>query len=622
MIQFGQPWALLALVSIPVIVLLYVLRPARRRVVLSSVSLWREALTARQRGFGLQRLLRDLSLLLLLVLAVLLSLTLADPRWVTQAGHGDDLVLVLDVSASMRTRIGAATRFEAARREARTLINGMAEGRRMLILTSGRSAVLRSTFESDKQRLHDVLAAIEPGDEAGRPREALELALSLLRNRDGGRVYFLSDGAYDASLDFGPAPLEHLRFATPARNVAITRFDLRPEPGAPDRFQALLTVRNYTAESLSVPARVSLEGQVLFERELELAPRGRETVVVSLSGRLQGRARARIEAADDLAADDEAFAVLGARATVRVLLLTPGNFYLESVLRALPGVVVETAEALDPERLPALARAHDLVVFDRVQAPRLTRGNYLLVDALPPGLPFTNAGVLVRPQIAGRSDSALLRHVDLTGVSIDAARQVAIAAEARGVHRLFWSHESDLALVYLDGDVRVVYLGFDLLRSSFPLQAAFPLFLHEALAWLSPHATGIARTQWPAGEPYPVPAREEAARLIVRTPDGEGLIFDPSGQPLWFDQTSRAGIYGYTFEYPFGNVDAYFAVNLTDERESDVNALRAAPAPPAERALGAELRDARIALWPLATWVALGLLLLEWAVWLGRRGHG
>ena len=81
-------------------------------MVVSSSTLWSEALRERQRGIGLQKLLRNLSLLALLLFAIALALALADPGWVTRAAETGDTVLIVDVSASMQAREGNATRFE------------------------------------------------------------------------------------------------------------------------------------------------------------------------------------------------------------------------------------------------------------------------------------------------------------------------------------------------------------------------------------------------------------------------------------------------------------------------------------------------------------------------------
>ncbi|HYN63617.1 MAG TPA: BatA and WFA domain-containing protein [Candidatus Limnocylindrales bacterium] len=619
MIQLAYPLALLSLLAIPVILMLYLLRPRPRRVLLSTTTLWQEALKDRERGLGLRRLLRDISLLLLLAIALVLGLALAGPQWFTHTSERADTVLVLDVSASMKARSGfGTTRFDQALAEAADIVDALPRAGRMLVMTSGRKALLRTGFETDRGTLRRVLSQLRPADEAGRPREALALALSLLRGRDHGRIYFLTDGAFDAEVDPGSPQVVFRIVGGPARNVAITRFDFRQELASDDRFQVLMTVHNYTDAPMAVPASVSLDGRTLFTRSLELKARDEHTLVLPFTGRALGRAVARIQVDDDLAADNQAFAAVNAESALSVLLFTPGNFYLESVLEALPGVNLIKREWSPAEDMARLARIHDIVVFDSVAAPRLPPGNFLLINTVAPGLPFSDAGRVARPDILGRGVSALMRDVDLTAVRIDEARRVAIRGEVPGLQRLFWSRDTALALALIEGDVKLVYLGFDLSQSNFPQQVAFPLFFSQSLEWLRPRGDGFVSTHLAAGSTHTIPVPAGETHVIMRTPSGGAATLEVTkdGSAL-FDATADAGIYQYTV----GKATRYFAVSLTDARESDVNNRWRPGARPEEAGSARSGAQALVPLWPYLLVLALMLLALEWFVWTRSLGN-
>lgn len=617
MIQLAYPLALLSLVAIPLIVALYLLRPRRRRVILSTTTLWQRALKDRERGLGLRRLLRDMSLLLLLATALALGVGLAGPQWPTRASEREDIVLVLDVSASMKTRAGIrTTRFDQALAEAARIVDGLPREGRMLVMTSGRKAVLRTGFETDRDALRRTLAQLRAGDEPGRPREALALALSLLRSREQGQIYFVTDGAFDPEVDPASPQVAFRIVGDRAKNVAITRFDLRQEPGGEDRFQALMTLRNYTDAPVVAPASVSLEGRALFSDAVELKAQAEETLILPFRGRAIGRAIARIDLDDDLAADNQAFAVVSADPPLRVLLFSAGNFYLESVLQALPGVALVKREWSRAEDLARLARVHDVVVFDGIAAPQLPPGKFVLVNSVAPGLPFYDAGWVTRPAIRGRGSSALMRDVDLTAVRIDQARRVVIERSVPGLQRLFWSSETELALALLEDEVKLVYLGFDLYRSNFPLQTAFPLFISQSLEWLRPRGDSARENHSPAGSTQSIRLRPGETQVIVQTPSGASETLRAEGDSVSFDATSEAGIYRYTS----GDGARYFAISLADARESDVNARWTPAVQRAEaRPAGGEAQ-AVTPLWPQLLALALMLLGLEWFAWIGSRG--
>jgi hypothetical protein len=618
MIQFAYPLALFSLVAIPILLALHLLRPRRRRVVVSTTTLWQAALREREHAHGFRRLLRNLSLLLLLAAAAALGLALAGPHWPAGSGAAGDAVIVLDVSASMKTRAGlATTRFDQALAEALLLMDGMPRDGRMLLMTSGRRAALRTGFESDRDVLRRALAELRPGDEAGAPREALALALSLLRGRGQGRVYFLTDGAFNPDVDPGSPQVEFRVVGGPARNVAITRFDFRQELSGEDRFQVLITVKNYTDAPVVAPASASLDGRMLFRRSLELAPRGEQTLVLPFTGRAVGQAVARIDVEDDLAADNQAFAAVNAHDPLRVLLLTKGSFYLESVLHALPGVELYKSASESAADIAQLARGHDVVVFDGIPAPRLPPGNFFLINTVPPGLPFADTGRAARPGMLRRGRSALMSDVDLAAVRIDEARSVAIETPTKALQRLFWSPETDLALALLQDDVKLVYLGFDLARSNFPLQAAFPMFMSQSLEWLRPRGDGLLSTHVAAGSTRTINVPADESRVIVRAPSGAARTLEAKDGTAHFEATGEAGIY----RYAIGDTERTFAVSLTDARESDVNARwRPGERQEAARPAGGG-GQALVPLWPWLLALALALLMLEWCVWAGTRRY-
>jgi len=271
-------------------------------------------------------------------------------------------------------------------------------------------------------------------------------------------------------------------------------------------------------------------------------------------------------------------------------------------------VSVTRLDTLQPDEFRQRVRGYDIVIFDRITPPRLGAGRYLLIDTLAPGLPFQAQGNVQQPAIAGRGAHALVRSLDLSNVQIDTARRVVIGNHTPGLQRLFWSADTELALTLLQQDTRLVFVGFNLLDSNFPLQTAFPLFLGESLAWLRPRETRHASTQIAAGEPLLINLPAEQLDLVVRTPAGEGLIYPVEKGRVLFDETAHAGIY----RYERALTHRFFAVNLTDEDESDIRSRASIPEPIDHPAQGDEGSHAAIVLWPYVLWLALALLLLEW----------
>ncbi|MFT5446813.1 MAG: Ca-activated chloride channel family protein [Gammaproteobacteria bacterium] len=641
MMQFAQPLGLLALVSIPVIILLHLLRPRRRTITVSSTALWSEALRERQRGLGLHQLFQNLSLVLLILAALIASLTLAEPRWLTESTEHHDIVIVVDASASMRARAPAGTRLDQARGVALELIDSLPQGARALIITSAHKAVLRSGFETNTQLLRRAVKAIQNTDEAGNPHDALALASSLLRSREDGRIYFITDAAFETPLGMGG---ERVRYRLvgqnvndKAGNVAITRFDFRTEPGRENRFQVLLSVHNFTDTPVTLPVKVELERRELFNRDVEIAADSTRTLVMPFAGKALGRATASIDIDDDLPSDNRAWAVTNVTERTHVLLYTSGNFYLQSVLNALPNVELTLAPPEDLENsldnLEREARLNDVVIFDRVPVPQLPAGNFLLIGTLPPNLPVQAGGTVFNPRIQGNSDSALVQGIDLSAVRIDQALRIPPQPPSARVQRLFWDTDTELALALLDERTRIVLLAFDIAQSNFAIQAAFPLFISRTLDWLRPQGIDRPRTQIKAGEPYAIQTADSNREIIIRTPQGDGEAYRIKNGELLYENTSTAGIYRYSVN----DVARYFAVNLTDKGESNITPRAAELINPRSglvnsgseetesnevSALSArKLAQTIKTLWPQFAALLLILLLAEWLLWCTGRRH-
>ncbi len=629
--EFLTPWSLLALLAIPCIVLLHVVRPARKTVRIASNALWREVLHERRSRLGWARLIKNISLIILLLFALMSALALAEPQWLTRTVGRYDAVVVIDVSASMAARSGTTTRFARAIAEARALIASLPAGGRMLLMTSGAVATLRSSFESDAERLYQALDNIVATDETGRPVAALELARTLLSERERSRVYFITDRAFDvpevnahATSALGSPALSQVQLidvGSDAANVAITRFDLRAQIGSAERYQVFLTVANFGPEPVRVPVAVTLDNVALIERVLTLAPGANERVIATFAGNPEGYAKASVEVDDALASDNYAYAVMERERGRLVALFSRGNVYLQSLLGAFPNTVVTRIQTLDQVAFATHAQWNDLVIVDGFDTPPLPAGRFLLFGSPPPGMGVEAHGTTGQVTVSGTGHSALVRGIDFSGVSVDRAVKVASAGQGGqapidalpgvSVQRLFWSDETPLALSLIDSHRRAVWLGFDPRESSFPLQAAYPLFIANAIEWLAPQHAGAGAgpagvTQIAAGTRYVIRVPPEVTHVAVTAPGGGVRRLAAARGKAVAEDTSKAGIYRVSA----GAERSAFAVNLTSSVESDL-----APRAPLHSSTTRQNSGSAqhgIALWPMCVIAAIVLLLAEW----------
>lgn len=183
MIVFSDPRWLWGLAALPLLALLEwrLGRRARRALAALVGSRVPHGLLEQRRGGS-----RRLGALLRLAALGLLLLGAANPEWGTElhrrTGTGSDVLMVLDVSASMDVRDVAPSRLAEARREALAVVERLA-GSRVGVIAFAGDAVRLAPLTQDRAAVRLVLEALssatvsEPGSDLGR---ALKLAQRVL----------------------------------------------------------------------------------------------------------------------------------------------------------------------------------------------------------------------------------------------------------------------------------------------------------------------------------------------------------------------------------------------------------------------------------------------------------
>ncbi|HEX4836735.1 MAG TPA: BatA and WFA domain-containing protein [bacterium] len=609
----GSPASLWGLLAIPLLVALYLLRVRRREHLVSSILLWQRSASTRTGSRPWYRVERSLLLVLQILAVAAIVAGLARPAVVGRAPAGDDLFLVLDASLSMRARDVVPTRFHRARAEALEVVARLRAGQRAGVVLAGPRPLVLVPLTGDRSRLRAALGAAEPWDTVGDVAGAVSLAAAQ-QPGPRGRIVVWTDAAQG-----GLPALSRVAYrllGTSDDNVGITRFRVLRDPGGTE---AVVRVQNFGSRAWDIPLEVSRDGTPIYRTALALAAGESRTVVFPVSG--AGVLRARLQIRDALPEDDQAVAVLDPTPLPPVLLVSPGNPYIEKVLALLP--VARAAETRTAD--PSTWAGFGVVILDRVATGPLPPGNYLLIGTVPPNLPMSASGVVPRPGIAtwDRTDP-VLRYVTLDDVRVD--RALALAPEegrvlAEGRVPLLWAYEGR--------GVRALLLGFALEDSDLPLHVAFPVLMANSLAWL-----GGGTAEAGAGEILQVPAAG-AEEAVVTTPEGRRQRVHAVDGAFVLPPFIRAGL--YHLASPAG--DRQFAVGTGSARagmirpgevpgaqvvatEIPATRIPAAQVSPASGSAGS-VPDAlltRISLWPWLLVAAIAAAVGEWALATHRRG--
>jgi hypothetical protein len=611
----------LSLLAIP-IVILYMLKLRRREVEVSSTMLWQMLLRDREANSPWQRLRRNLLLLLQLLLLAALVLALARPFWPVPTIATGTLVVLLDGSASMNAldAAGGGTRFEAARAAVRQLIDGLGpDGNMSLILVGQQPAVLVPTTAS-KDALCDGLSQARPAETPADWEAAVALAAGTVRagEADDSIIVIISDGGLPETLPPMPTEVRYVPIGTSADNLAIEALALRPTDSGPQLFAS---VANHGTAERGVIISFYLDGQLFSAEQLQVPAGDTAEVVLDALSPQPAAYEARLslpagageaEQLDALPLDDTAYAVYQPPAAGRVLLVTPGNVFLEQVFAALSGNL-----GLSPFRLragqPLPAEPFDLYVFDGVISGTLPVGADVLLINPPDNELFDVGGTYTATTPVRVLPDPLTQFVDWSGVHLLQATDIALPDWARplvqtGIGPLVFAGEQ--------GGRRVAVLAFDLHDSNLPLQVTFPVLMANLLGYLAPAQAFAAGEGLRPGEPLVIkPAGGDAAVVIV-DPGGVEYAAAATEAGVIFAQTNRLGF--YTVRTNQG-ILGRFAVNLFDPNESVIAPADTIRIGRADVAAAARQAQGEFEIWPWLAVAALALLLIEW--WVYHRGN-
>src|SRR5579872_4499064 len=195
------PIALALGVTLPVVVVFYLLKVRRHDEEISSTFLWNDLIRDLAAHEPLQRLKWNVLLLLQLLALALITFAVARPFTERQGQKPVQAILLLDASASMQATDVQPSRFSKAVQDARnTLANLPDNSLATAILIAGHPQVLVAAT-TDRQQVDRALAAAQPSGAAADMREALLLARSLGGDPNSRRIYLFTDGAFTLPAD-------------------------------------------------------------------------------------------------------------------------------------------------------------------------------------------------------------------------------------------------------------------------------------------------------------------------------------------------------------------------------------------------------------------------------------
>ncbi len=425
-----------------------------------------------------------------------------------------------------------------------------------------------------------------------------------MHDKKDPEIHLFSDGAAGDLSEFenkGMSVVYH-RVGNRSENLGITTLDIRENPENRKERAIYTSVANYSSNAQQTTLELLFNNQSIDARPLTVPPGETVPLVFSAAQQKDGVFTVRIDAKDDLAADNQASAISLLPQPANVLLVSRGNRFLEKALRSGANVNLTVAPSLaDP------AEKYDVVVLDDIEPAVWPKPNVLVVhvatEALFPGH-WTNIDA---PSVVDwKNTHPLLRYINLDNVQISST--LGVKAPSWGIP-LVEAQQTPLILAGELNHQRIVWVGFDTLQSTWPLRISFPMFMANAAQWLDPASEKAGQLMLHAGEPFRFGLAQPSSTALVTLPGGATETVDlHDPREIVVGDTGRQGVY----HVRVGTNDMAFCVNVLDAAESNTKPREALQFGKFNRVGATGMKQASVEMWRWIAGAALAVLAFEW----------
>ncbi len=495
---FESLWPLFFLAAVPVIIILYLLKPKGVDHLISSNLLWQKLLKNQQSKTFFEKFVHNILMYVQILIIALLVIALMSPFIHVTGQNGGRKILLIDKSGSMQ-HVGTSgkSRLEEAVEQAGEYIRASQNTKFSLVTVDASGAEILAVDSTDTDGLVAILKGLECSDSGGSLAVAQGVidTLAGTEAEDGADLIVYTDGA-------GAADFEQLHNMTerslqvvgePGANVAneYTVFTLR-EDGL---YDVMVSMTNYSGQRASFDVSLYDEDESLMALS-QMSLESAETQISlfeavewegqSISSKISGIQFADGKK-DSLDADNISTAVKKRGNLINGLLVGEGNIFLEKAYKAVTGADIVKA-ASDGA---AGSDAVNVVLYDVGQEPEIVAHNGLLFGNVHNGAVETLENVVL-----DMTDCDLT--AGLSGFTIGVNK--AYCFELPKGAKSFLEYNGKCVGYYVEfPDHKEVVVGFDIRETDFPLRAEFPVFLANAMIYLS-DTSWLASNVYYAGE--------------------------------------------------------------------------------------------------------------------------
>lgn len=584
----GSLWPLALLITIPLVILLYILKRKYREVQVSSSLLWKEAYKNTQANTPWEKLKVNIMMILQILVILLLIFALMSPFLKFGGKTYKNLIVVIDTTASMSTLYDKdKTRLEAGKQIAEDYIKSIKENTNKYILAFNGGSNIET-----KNTIDEIVQTYGSGD--------ISSTLSYVRSLGEGLEEYEVLVVSDKKVDLGDIKGKVVSLANSGENAAITNISHKYSD---KKMKVIATVKN--TGNTDYTGDFSLyNGEELVKVESLDLPKGTsKTLNYELENFNGEYLKGELSNRDLIAGDNTYYDVIRNNKGKKVLLVTEKNVFLEKSFNNIENV--ELYKTNDVNNITE--DSYDLYVFDGV-IPKVMpkKGSILFIN--PTSNEFFKVENKEELGQATGVEKELSNYTKDINFTLSNYKNIEVPYFGKPFLKV---DENTIGFIGELNGRSIGALGFDVHNTDFALKKEFPILIYELGEKLIKSGV-LYKNNYKAGEEVIIKGTPNGKNLKVKAPDKNYIGVSQGSK---YDSISELGIYKVEEESnEKEKTEEMFSINFPTDTESNLSEENIGE----QNNLKSEIKILKkgLSLVPLLLLFALIGLISEWILYL------
>lgn len=593
---FTNLWPLFLLITIPLLVLLYILKRKYREEVISSTLLWNEVYKNTRANTPWEKLRKNIMLFLQIIILLLLIFSLMRPFLNFGGKTYKNIILVLDNTASMSAEHGEGTRLDEAKKLAKEFLSSTKDDTNTYIISFDGNSNLLQNGDFNKEVSNDIISSISQSYNTGEIGETLSFVKAI---GEGIEEDYEVIAITDKDFSLGDINGKVVSLANSGVNASIDNISHK---FLEDKVRVIATITNRGSGEYSGDFSLYDGEELISVEALELKEGENRTITFDLTSINSEVLRGELSRKDMILGDNTYNHVVGKKKVNKILIVTEQNLFLEKAFSSIQNT--EVYKTNNASNLTS-ADTYDLYVFDSVTPDIMpSKGSILFIN------PSSNEFFNVVSGGEGGEAKAVIGEVSkyLEDTTFTAGKYNSIEIPYYG--RGFLNIDEDF--IGFKGEVdgrKIAALSIDLHNSDFPLKKEFPILMYDLGENLISNGM-LYKSNFKAGEKIIAKGLSLDSSITLTYPNGDTQEIS-SGDEIKED--NFLGI------YKLNSLDEkeLFSVNFPSEKEGNTNVSSVSENENIASAKSNLKRGLNIS--PLLIILAMSVVAFEWIMY--KRGN-